>query len=104
MTKVHCCIGSYYDVPCTQDCQAKRAKEDAAAWAAYSRAWPEAICGYEFYHADELAEAKERALALTAGRPVSAASARRRSARRQGRRIGPGRHRQPGPPRVRQRG
>ena len=34
------------------------------AWRAYERAWPEAMCGYEFYHADELAEAKARALEI----------------------------------------
>lgn len=67
MTKVHCCIGSYYDVPCAHDCPTNRVGADATAWAAYSRAWPEAICGYEFYHADELAEAKERALAIVRG-------------------------------------
>ncbi len=45
MTQVHCCIGSYYDVPCAQDCPTKRAQADATAWAAYSRAWPEAVSG-----------------------------------------------------------
>jgi len=49
MTKVHCCLGSYYDVPFTQDCPAKRAQADAAAWAAYSRAWPEAMTGQHLH-------------------------------------------------------
>jgi hypothetical protein len=34
------------------------------AWADYSKAWPEAMCGYEFYRADELAEARERGIAI----------------------------------------
>jgi len=37
---------------------------DQRAWAAYGRAWPEAMCGYEFYHADELAAARERGIAI----------------------------------------
>lgn len=45
MTKVHCCLGSYYDVPCTADCPLSPAWPDAIAWAAYSRAWPDAMAG-----------------------------------------------------------
>lgn len=96
--KTHCCLGSYYDVPCTADCPTNTPAEravlealeridagianlgnpdtssadpellalaaqaiDAVAWRAYARAWPEAMCGYEFYHHDELRAAEKLA-------------------------------------------
>lgn len=62
-----CCFGAFYDVGCTSDCQARRVDADSKAWADYSRAWPEAMCGYEFYHADELAAARERGRAIARG-------------------------------------
>lgn len=60
MTKVYCCIGSYYDVPCVEDCPSKTTTQtaaeqavedgfrriDAIAWRAYSKAWPEAMSGW----------------------------------------------------------
>lgn len=96
--KTYCCLGSYYDVPCTADCPANGPAEravlqgfaridrlmrqrqhlrvhiagvrvaqvgdpgvEAIAWRAYAKAWPEAMCGYEFYRLEELAAAKARA-------------------------------------------
>lgn len=40
-----CCYGAFYDVPCTADCPSRRAEADAIAWAAYSRAWADAMSG-----------------------------------------------------------
>ncbi len=57
--KTYCCYGAYADVGCVADCPAKAARRaraalrqsadaDSIAWRAYSKCWPEAMCGYEF--------------------------------------------------------
>lgn len=52
---------------CHQTTQTAEVVLEGIAWRAYSKAWTEAMCWYEFYHDDELAAARERATAIARG-------------------------------------
>lgn len=58
----NCLCGSWPGGPCLR-CPTL----EQVAWRAYSKAWPESMCWYEFYHDGELAAARERATAIARG-------------------------------------